>query len=107
MDKLSELQKKEIVSSCPTRVYAYEEQHRVVVVEDPVACMFCEECLRKAENFEVSNLISIGTKPGRFLFKVETTGVMPPEQIVFSAIKTLALKLHLLDEEIMTLVHDQ
>ena len=101
MDTLSESQKKQFVTSCPTRVYAYEEQHRVVVVEDSVGCMFCEECIRKAELFEVTDLVSIGTKPGRFLFKVETTGVMPPEQIVFSALKTLASKLQILDEELM------
>ncbi|CEP00552.1 DNA-directed RNA polymerase RpoA/D/Rpb3-type domain-containing protein [Plasmodiophora brassicae] len=100
MDTLSELQKKEFVGSCPTKVYTYEEQHRVVVVEEPGACMFCEQCVRKAESFSIKDLVKISVKPGRFIFKVESTGVMPPDQIVFSALKILADKLDAVDHEL-------
>eukprot|EP00474_Spongospora_subterranea_P002577 CRZ03035.1 hypothetical protein [Spongospora subterranea] len=100
MDLLSESQKKEFVSSCPTRVYHYEEQHRVVVVEEPVSCMFCEQCLRTAESFNVKDLVKISVKSGRFLFKVESTGLMPPDQIVFAALRILVDKLDAVDNEI-------
>jgi len=85
--------KKEFVESCPTKVYAYKEQTRQVVIEDAQKCTYCRECLKKCDNFGVPELVSVKQKDGRFIFTVESTGVLPPETIVLSALTTLKDKL--------------
>jgi ferredoxin-like protein FixX len=44
-DRLSEAQKLKIVDSCPTRVYAYREATRQLVVDEESKCMFCQVCI--------------------------------------------------------------
>ena len=100
MDLLSESQKIDFVKSCPTAVFAYEEQHRQVVVEDASMCTFCEECLRKAESLDSSDLVTVDVKKGRFVFKIESTCVMPPEQIVSAALKILEDKVVTMEGEL-------
>lgn len=58
-EKLDEKQKKAFVDTCPTRVYAYNEHTRSIVVEEPLKCMYCLECVKKAENFGVPELVTI------------------------------------------------
>jgi len=93
MDSLSEEKKKEFVESCPTKVYAYKEQTRQVVIEDATKCTYCGECQKKCEALGVPDLVHIAPKPGRFIFSVESTGVLPPEQIVLTALNVLKEKL--------------
>jgi len=100
--KLTEERKKELVDSCPSKVYSYKEQTREIVIEDPTKCTYCQECIRKCESFGDPELIDIHPKAGRFIFNVESTGSLPPEQIVQNALKILKEKLnelqHGLDE---------
>jgi len=93
MESLSEEKKKEFVDSCPTKVYVYKEQTRQVIIEDAQKCTYCRECLKKCDSFGVPELVIIKEKPGRFIFTVESTGVLPPETIVLSALGSLKDKL--------------
>jgi DNA-directed RNA polymerase alpha subunit len=81
------------VNSCPTKVYKYDEEKKQVEIENAGACMFCNECKLKAEGFEKPDLVSIGTKPERFIFNVETTGSLPPPDVVLTSIQVLRQKL--------------
>ena len=92
--------KKSFAESCPTKVYAYNEHTRTVAVEDANRCVYCQECVKKAESYKMPNLVSIAPKPGRFIFSVEGTGSLNVDQIVMTAIDTLYAKLTLIEDEI-------
>jgi DNA-directed RNA polymerase II subunit RPB3 len=93
LEDLSDQQKQEWVNSCPTKVYRFDEDAKRVEIEDAIRCTFCNECKKKAEDFGKPDLVSIGTKPERFIFTVETTGALRPEEVVLSALNVLKLKL--------------
>ncbi len=63
-------------------------------VENPMACVFCEECLRVTERFgqEEENVIKISTVKDKFIFSVECTGSLKPEEIVLNALEVLQTK---------------
>jgi ferredoxin-like protein FixX len=43
MEDLSEADKEEFAKSCPTKVYAYDQNKGQVKVEDAVRCTYCNE----------------------------------------------------------------
>jgi len=98
--KLSENKKKAFIDSCPTRVYGEDAQTKEVVVEDALRCMFCNECVVRAESFGVPDLVSIGQVPERFIFSVESVGSLPPQDIVFSALNSIKDKLATIQTEL-------
>jgi len=63
-------------------------------------CNFIKEEVLKCEEFGDKKAIRIGYKEREFLFTVETTGVMKPEDIVRKAIRVLSEKLKVIQEDI-------
>jgi len=100
MESLDENAKQEFVASCPTGVYYYNEIEQRVEVADPLRCMYCQECVRKSEELNIPNLVSIAPKPGRFIFSVEGTGSISVDQVVMMAMDALAGKLSMIEEAI-------
>eukprot|EP00013_Stygamoeba_regulata_P004464 CAMPEP_0177637958 /NCGR_PEP_ID=MMETSP0447-20121125/5240_1 /TAXON_ID=0 /ORGANISM="Stygamoeba regulata, Strain BSH-02190019" /LENGTH=299 /DNA_ID=CAMNT_0019139903 /DNA_START=109 /DNA_END=1008 /DNA_ORIENTATION=+ len=104
LDQLKPNEKEEWVNSCPTKVYRYNAEADAVEIEDATKCTFCNECKWKAEKFGFYDMVSISTKPDRFIFTVETTGSLKPDEVVLSAVSELKKKLinlrtHLQSEE--------
>ncbi|KAL6063444.1 DNA-directed RNA polymerase II subunit RPB3 [Balamuthia mandrillaris] len=93
MEELDEESKEEWVGSCPTKVYAYNEETGQVTVENPLNCTYCDECKVKANALGMPDLVHIRQKQDRFIFTVETTGALRPEEVVLSAIHVLKDKL--------------
>jgi len=94
MEELTETQKSEFSASCPTKVYKYDAESKRVLVDDESRCMFCMECKKKAEEqFNISDLVTVSAKQDRFIFTVESTGSLRPEEIVLHALNVLKLKL--------------
>jgi DNA-directed RNA polymerase II subunit RPB3 len=97
LEKLNDVQKKEFVASCPSKVFHFDESTKRVVadIEDLLVynCTFCQECTRKADTLGVPDIVSIREKDDRFLFSLETTGALQPEEIVQNAITILHAKL--------------
>jgi len=97
LEDLSEAQKKEFVSSCPSKIYRYDEMSKKVVadIEDlgVFNCTFCQECTRKASLMGHPEIVSIREREDRFLFSLESNGALAPEEIVLNAIKILQQKL--------------
>lgn len=81
------------VNSCPKSVYRYDEDTHAVDIEDASACIFCDECKKKAVQLDVPDLVSVRQKQDRFLFTVETTGSLRPEEVLRSAIRVIHEKL--------------
>jgi len=94
MEDLTTPQKKEFANSCPTKVYKFDDKTKQVQVEDMARCTFCKECVLKAQALNKPDLVQISTKPDRFIFTVETTGALKPEEVVLQAIDVLRLKLN-------------
>eukprot|EP01132_Coremiostelium_polycephalum_P008559 gene8559-10528_t len=93
-DELNEGQKEDFVNSCPTKVYSYTpNQRQQVTIEDPLRCMFCMECKKKADALGKPDLVSIEQRTDKFIFTVETNGSLRPEEIVLSAIQIIKRKL--------------
>eukprot|EP00742_Colponemidia_sp_Colp-10_P004217 GILJ01004499.1.p1 GENE.GILJ01004499.1~~GILJ01004499.1.p1 ORF type:complete len:313 (+),score=40.84 GILJ01004499.1:826-1764(+) len=103
MDALTVDQKKEWADSCPTKVYQFVEETGNVEVAHPQECMFCEECLRKGEALGQPKIVRIGVQKDRFIFTVETTGSLRPEEIVLSAMRVLREKL----ENVQTILNTE
>ena len=65
-----------------------------------IVVLFHSECVKKAESYKLSNLVSIAPKPGRYIFSVEGTGALNVDQIVKTAIDVLYRKLSLIEDEV-------
>ena len=106
MTTLSTDQKKEFVESCPSKVYAHDRDSDKVLVKDLEACTYCNECLIKAQEWGLDNLVVVREKGSRagnlrdFVFTVESTGALSSRTIVEMAFETLQQKLMRLKDEI-------
>jgi len=96
--KLTSKQKEDFVACCPTKVFALDESKRVVV-EKPQNCTYCGECEKKQLEFKdeygrpMRGLVAVKSKPDRFIFTVEVTGALKPEEVVLHALSVLKMKL--------------
>lgn len=52
-------------------MYKFDEASRTVDIEDADSCMFCQECVRMAEQMGYPNLVSIREKDQVYRFTVE------------------------------------
>lgn len=101
---LDEAQKKEFVDCCPTKVYRYDDKNDTVAIEDLNACTYCDECVVKAADFGVPNMVHIRHKQypkgHEFIFNVESTGAIRPEEVVLMAFEVLIDKLNKIFNEV-------
>lgn len=98
LGELKEEEKEKFVECCPVKVYEYNEAKQEVSVDDKFKCFMCEECTKmskelKGDNPDAEDVVDIGIVRERFLFKLETTGALKPEELVFSALEVLENKL--------------
>lgn len=111
MERLTEEQKATFVKSCPTRVFEADEKFDQVVVADHMRCMFCDECVKTGDTFkdnpEDDNVVSVKFKHGRYIFSIETTGQLKPEEVVFSAMEVIRDKLSILKHQTLELKQEQ
>lgn len=98
MSTLSTSLKKEFEQVCPSNVYKYQNKTGQLDIENPQDCTFCDECIKKANENEMPDLIKISTKKEKFIFIVESNGPLKPDEIVDSALNTLNWKLDTIEE---------
>jgi DNA-directed RNA polymerase alpha subunit len=85
--------RKDFVNTCPRKVYRFNELRNAVEIEDADKCILCIECVRFAQAEGLERAVKIGERDEKFVFTVESTGVMPPEMIVTRALTILKDKL--------------
>ena len=90
---LSSENKRRIVNSCPTGVFAYNDELDTIEIEQASQCMYCNECTKTAEALEVPGTVTVRMSDNHFHFSVESAGQHPPEQIVQMALQALQNKL--------------
>jgi len=96
-NELSVKDKKEWVDSCPTSVFRFNDLTETVEIEDANWCMFCKECVLKAQELRKPGLVRISDTPGKFWFTIESVGVLPPERIFDDACDVMINKLDQLE----------
>ena len=62
-------------------------------IEDASKCVLCVECHRYAEDEGLTKAVLIGENEAKFNFTIESTGALPPVDIVKKAIKILKDKI--------------
>jgi DNA-directed RNA polymerase II subunit RPB3 len=85
-------ERKEVVNSCPRRVFDLDEMEHIDVAR-PTECILCEECLNKANiDLKRRGLISVNHRTDKVYFDVESTGARPPQEIVSAALRIFCEK---------------
>jgi DNA-directed RNA polymerase II subunit RPB3 len=85
-------QRKGFVAACPRKVYTFNELNQEVEVEKAGECTLCIECQRFAEAQGLDNAVKIAENNHKFIFTVESTGALPPVEIVRKAMRILKEK---------------
>mmetsp|Transcript_33192 Transcript_33192/g.93036 ORF Transcript_33192/g.93036 Transcript_33192/m.93036 type:complete len:312 (-) Transcript_33192:64-999(-) len=95
MEDLTAEEKKTWCETCPTGVYTYNAIANKVDIEDAWKCTLCNACKDYAEErFQKPDLVRIDTENAtQFLFTVESSGALRPEEIVSEAFRVLQGKL--------------
>ncbi|KAF1778213.1 Ribonuclease H-like domain [Phytophthora cactorum] len=103
-------QKAELYKSCPTEVFETDESYEQFTVGDAMRCMYCDECVKLADSFkdnpEDDSAVSIRMREDKFIFSVETTGQLKPEEVVICALDLIREKLSSLKHQCLELSQD-
>jgi DNA-directed RNA polymerase subunit D len=81
------------VEICPRNVY--ERRGPKVEVVNELNCTMCMECVKQCPIQPPP--ITVSWDDSAFIFNVESTGALPPEEVVLTAVKTLTEKLSRLE----------
>ncbi|KAI3970409.1 hypothetical protein MKX01_024056 [Papaver californicum] len=87
-DELAE----ELVKKCPAKVFDIEDLGKgkmKATVARPRSCTLCRECIRE-ENWE--KRVSLRRVKDHFIFTIESSGALPPEELFTEAVKILEEK---------------
>ncbi|KEP61891.1 UNVERIFIED_CONTAM: DNA-directed RNA polymerase II RPB3 [Hammondia hammondi] len=89
--------KRQIAASCPREVFSFIDDTAtggtgVLRVENKMNCIFCDQCKVKAQELGFRRMVRVEPNERKFHFTVESTGVMPAEQIVEMAFDILLNK---------------
>lgn len=107
LNDYTEDQKMDLVASCPTQVFRYDEDASTVTINDPSKCIFCRECTYLMEDWrrnpEDSLAVEVQHSSSRFFFTVESTGSLDAKDIVRDGLKELIEKLGRLQTATMQL----
>jgi len=76
----------ECVKACPKEILKVVEKK--VIVKDITLCNMCKACMEACP----SKAVKVSGDPTKFLFKVESSGAHPPDQIILKAMEVLQNK---------------
>ncbi|KAF3453289.1 hypothetical protein FNV43_RR03729 [Rhamnella rubrinervis] len=85
-DKVAE----QLKAKCPVNVFDIEDignGKKRATVARPRACTLCRECIRGGKEWE--DRVSIRRVKDHFIFTIESTGALPPEELFTEAVKIL------------------
>ena len=76
-------QKYQFVARCPRKVFGINQLKQTIEIEDADQCSLCQECTKYSDELGLpSRSVVVGENDKRFLFTVESTGALAPEEIV-------------------------
>ncbi|PON40110.1 DNA-directed RNA polymerase, alpha subunit [Parasponia andersonii] len=80
----------ELKNKCPVNVFDIEDLgngRKRSTVAQPRACTLCRECIRGGQEWE--DRVSLRRVNDHFIFTIESTGALPPEELFTEAVKIL------------------
>ena len=89
LSTLERTKQEEIINSCPSKVYKYNEGQAVMDIEDISRCTLCNNCVEKATQLGQPNAVSVETDSSVYHFTIESTGSLPAIQILQSALDVM------------------
>lgn len=106
INPLSVEEKQKLVSRCPRKVFGFNELTQTVEVENSGNCNLCNECFLYGRTLKLDKkAIQIGEDDNRFNFTVESTGALPPVEIVKRAFAILKFKIEHFRDDLLESVH--
>lgn len=105
LDRVSAQDKRDFVRRCQPDVFAYDASTGTVQLGKGARKASNTDEIRKvgaqiSKAYSASeNIVSVGFVPDKFIFSVETSGALHPEQIVASGLGTLIAKMGMLQLE--------
>ena len=78
----------DLADVCPRGILKSDRRSKKLKILDIEDCSMCKSCVRADEN----DYISIEFEPNNFIFKIETDGSMPPEEVLLKACDVLSDK---------------
>lgn len=73
---------------CPRGVLQFDEKANKILIIDPEECNMCKTCVKDCE----VEAITLEGQEDKFIFKIETDGSLPPEEVITTACNILASK---------------
>lgn len=81
---------RELVDICPQGVFGVTKKKEEISIEDIYSCTMCRECLR-SDKF--NDAIELGKEKKKYIFTVESVGVIRPEKLFLEAIQIIKEKI--------------
>lgn len=106
LDALSNEDRTSIRDCCPVQVFGdtnMENANQPLVVKNIERCMYCLECELRCVDISGKvdhDILAVTRNDKKFIFSVETTGALPPEDVVQQALQVIRNKLLKLQGEI-------
>lgn len=84
---------RELVSICPTGVFGIKKNKKKeeAEIEDIYKCTMCRECIRPDK---FNEKIVLGKERKRYIFTIESVGVIRPEKLFLDALQVVKDKAH-------------
>ncbi|GAB4818365.1 hypothetical protein N2152v2_005411 [Parachlorella kessleri] len=93
LDTLSDEQKQEWVDADPRKTFRYNPLTRRVEVQNPELYQYDGDVIAKAEELGKPGLVDIRQRTDVAIFRVESTGALPPDEIIRIALEVLQRKI--------------
>lgn len=85
-------------------MFRFNELNQEVEVEKAGDCTLCIECQRYTEAKGIDNAVKIAEDNHKFIFTVESTGALPPVDIVRKAMTILKQKINMFASDLSNYV---
>ncbi|KAL6771735.1 RPB3 [Auxenochlorella protothecoides x Auxenochlorella symbiontica] len=100
MDTLTDEQKQAFCAADPRKTFRFNQISKAVEIVDPELYMYDGEVLAKAAEMGKPGLIDICQRQDTFIFRVEGTGALTPDDMVLTALDVLSGKLQTFGAEL-------
>mmetsp|Transcript_34731 Transcript_34731/g.87890 ORF Transcript_34731/g.87890 Transcript_34731/m.87890 type:complete len:313 (-) Transcript_34731:540-1478(-) len=100
VEQMTEQEREEVVKADPSGTFRYNQVTRKIEIEDPERYRYDNELLNKVDEIGKTGAVQITQRQDCFVFKVESTGVLPAEEIVRQAAHILLQKIDGLAQQV-------
>ena len=85
---------------CPRQVLKCDQYNDSVIVDQPLECIFCDECVQYGRDHHVPDLIAVAAKPDVYGFTLETTGALTAKETMLQTMDIILGKIQSLLNEL-------